>query len=65
MKSQEHAADLDNDAIHHHEDDESDISHKKEVKKLLEKRLEQKRLRDELEDFDGELEDDFDWDEFE
>jgi|GEM_PF-3633225 len=65
MKSQGHAADLDNDAIHHQEDDESDISHKKEVKKLLEKRLEQKRLRDELEDFDGELEDDFDWDEFE
>ena len=37
--------------------------HKKRVRRMLEDRLEQKRLKKELEDFEGELEDDFDWDE--
>jgi len=43
-------------------DDGETLEHKREVKRMLEERLERKRLKDELEDFDGELEDDFDWD---
>ena len=38
------------------------LEHKREVKRMIEARLERKRLKDELEDFDGELEDEFDWD---
>jgi len=41
------------------------LEHKREVKRMLEARLERKRLKDELEDYDGELEDDFDWENFE
>ena len=47
------------------EDDGETLEHKREVKRMLEARLERKRLKDELEDFDGELEDDFDWDKLE
>ena len=36
--------------------------HKKEVHQRLEDRLELKRLKDELEYFDGELDGEFDWD---
>lgn len=43
------------------EDDIGDISHKRLVKKRLEERLERKRLKDELDELDGE----FDWDDFE
>lgn len=43
-------------------DDSEALEHKREVKRMLEERLEQKRLKNELEDFDGELEGDFDWD---
>lgn len=46
------------------EDTEATDSHRREVKRMLEDKLERKRLRDELEDFDGELEGDFDWDDF-
>ena len=46
----------------HDERDEDDAAHKREVRKMLEERMERKRLKDELEDFEGELEDDFDWD---
>ena len=40
----------------HHETPE-DLSHRKQIRKLLEKRLEQKRLREEIDELDG----DFDW----
>ena len=46
-------------------DDSETLEHKREVKRMLEERLEQKRLKNELEDFDGELEGDFDWDKLE
>ena len=43
--------------------DDPDIhAHKKRVRRLLEDRLEQKRLKEELDDYDGESEDAFDWD---
>lgn len=46
-------------------DDGETLEHKREVKRMLEERLEQKRLKNELEDFDGELEGKFDWDDVE
>ncbi len=47
------------------DDEDSDVTdHKREVKRMLEDKLERKRLKNELEDFDGELEGEFDWDEF-
>jgi len=45
------------------EDDEA-LEHKRAIRRTLEERLEKKRLKQELEDFDGELEGDFDWDRF-
>ncbi len=55
----------DNMAPYFDEDDNAEANkHKRAVRRLLEDRLERKRLRDELEDFDGELEGEFDWDEF-
>jgi hypothetical protein len=45
----------------HHEDSHENLAHKKEVRQRLENRLELKRLKDELEYFDGELDDEFDW----
>lgn len=47
-----------------HEDDKQALSHKKHVRKMLENRLERKRLKEELEYFDGELDGEFDWDHF-
>lgn len=44
-----------------HEDDKEELSHKKHVRQMLENRLEQKRLKEELEYFDGELDGEFDW----
>ena len=41
-----------------------EISRKKQVRHLLESRLEHKRLKEELEDYEGELDDEFDWDKF-
>lgn len=46
----------------HEEEDSEALAHKREVKRLIEERIERKRLKDELEDFDGELEGEFDWD---
>lgn len=44
------------------EEDSVQLSHKRQVRKMLEERLERKRLKEELED---ELDGEFDWDEFE
>ena len=44
-----------------HEDDKQTLSHKKHVRQMLEKRFDQKRLKEELEFFDGELDGEFDW----
>ncbi len=46
----------------YHEDAQAS-PHKKRVRQMLEDRLDRKRLKEELDDFDGELEDKFDWDE--
>ncbi len=46
------------------DDDKEELSHKKHVRQMLENRLEQKRLKEELEYFDGELDAEFDWDHF-
>lgn len=43
-------------------DDEVDVSHRKNVRRLLEDRLERKRLKDEFKDDFDELSADFDWD---
>ena len=45
----------------HYEFDGLD-DHKKEVRRKLEDRIERRRLKLELEDYEGELDDDFDWD---
>ena len=45
-----------------HDDDKEELSHKKHIRQMLENRLERKRLKEELEYFDGELDADFDWD---
>lgn len=42
------------------EKDDKELSHKKRVRKLLEDRLERKRIREEFDELDGE----FDWDEW-
>lgn len=46
-----------------YDDDVDDMTHKKRVKRMLEDRLEKKRLRDEFKDDFDELSGDFDWDE--
>lgn len=43
------------------EEKAEDMSHKKRIKKLLDDRLERKRLKEEFDELDGE----FDWDELE
>ena len=43
-------------------DDKEELSHKKHIRQMLENRLERKRLKEELEYFDGELDGEFDWD---
>jgi hypothetical protein len=48
--------------IDYEQDDASEVTHKKHIRKQLEKRMEQKRLKEELEFFDGELDGEFDWD---
>lgn len=42
-------------------DDEGDIMHRKNVRRLLEDRLERKRLKDEFKDDFDELSGEFDW----
>lgn len=44
--------------------DPADSRRKKEIRRKLEERMERRRLKQELEDYDGEYGDDFDWDEF-
>lgn len=44
-----------------YDDDKEALSHKKRVRRMLEERLERKRLKEEFDEMDGE----FDWDEFE
>ncbi len=44
------------------DEDIDDLSRKKQVKRMLEERLERKRLKQELEDYEGELDGEFDWD---
>lgn len=42
------------------DEDPAKLSHKRRVRKMVEERLERKRLKQELDELDG----DFDWDEF-
>ncbi len=42
--------------------DDENLPHRKRVKRLLEDRLDKRRLKMELDEFDGELDEDFDWD---
>ncbi|HBI22429.1 MAG TPA: hypothetical protein DDY37_07610 [Legionella sp.] len=43
------------------QEDGADLSHKKHIRQRLENRMEQRRLKEELEFFDGELDGEFDW----
>ncbi|MGV3739665.1 MAG: PA3496 family putative envelope integrity protein [Gammaproteobacteria bacterium] len=43
--------------------DPADSKRKMEIKRKLEERMEKRRLKQELEDYEGELDADFDWDE--
>lgn len=43
--------------------DPDDNRRKKEIRRKLEDRMERRRLKQELEDYEGEYGDDFDWDE--
>ncbi|MDA9271852.1 hypothetical protein N9Q05_00495 [bacterium] len=57
----------DHDENHHgfdysYPDEEGDLVHKKRVRRMLEAKIERKRLKEELEDYEGELDDEFDWD---
>ena len=36
-------------------------SHKRDVRRKIEERMERRRLKNELEDYEGELDEDFDW----
>jgi len=42
-------------------DNAADLAKRKRIRRLLESRLEHLALKRELEDYDGELEDKFDW----
>lgn len=44
--------------------DPNDSRRKMEIKKKLEERMEKRRLKLELEDYEGELDNNFDWDDF-
>lgn len=46
-------------------ENETDIEHRKNVRRMLEDRLERKRLKDEFKDDFDELSGEFDWDLFE
>ncbi len=43
------------------EEDPETRHHRKRIRQMLEDRLERKRLRDELDDFESMFEDEFDW----
>ena len=53
-----HSTDFNADFVNEKEDHESD-KHRRKIRKCIEERLETKRLRDEIDELDG----DFDWDE--
>lgn len=46
-----------------YDNDMSDLDHKKKIKRMLEDRLERKRLKNEFKDDFDELSGEFDWDE--
>ncbi len=48
---------------YNYDDEIDDLPQKKRIKRMLEDRLERKRLRDEFKDDFDELSGDFDWDE--
>lgn len=48
---------------YNYDDDIDDMTQKKRIKRMLEDRLEKKRLRDEFKDDFDELSGEFDWDE--
>lgn len=39
-----------------------ELLRKKHIRQMIESRLERKKLKEELEDYEGELDDEFDWD---
>ncbi|OGV33662.1 MAG: hypothetical protein A3E88_06665 [Legionellales bacterium RIFCSPHIGHO2_12_FULL_35_11] len=43
------------------EEDPELTAHKKDIRRKLEARLDKKRLKEELEDYEGEFDDDFEW----
>lgn len=43
-------------------DSVDDLIHRKRVRRMLEERIERKRLKEDLEDYEGELDGEFDWD---
>ncbi|CAM4442665.1 MAG: hypothetical protein LEGION0403_FIIPPAGN_00127 [Legionella sp.] len=48
-----------------YDDEVTDTTHRKNVRRMLEERLERKRLREEFKDDFDELSGEFDWDSFE
>lgn len=46
-----------------YDEDAEELSHRKKIKRLLENRLEKKRLKEEFKDDFDELNGEFDWDE--
>lgn len=49
------------DFSHENDEDAEQLTHKRRVRKMIEERLERKRLKEEFDELDGE----FDWDELE
>lgn len=44
--------------------DPADSHRKMEIKRKLDERMERRRLKQELEDYEGELDEEFDWEDF-
>ncbi|MBP6918858.1 MAG: hypothetical protein KBB94_08085 [Legionellaceae bacterium] len=44
--------------------DPADIHRRMEIKRKLDEKMEKRRLKDELEDYEGELDEGFNWDDF-
>lgn len=49
--------------VDYNEDEPDVAARKKDVRRKLEARMDRKRLKEELEDYEGELDDEFDWNE--
>lgn len=60
-KDSDHRDDFNLNEVERDEDPEV-RHHRKRVRQMLEERLERKRLKEELDDFDSLCEDEFDWD---